>query len=384
MRTPRGKAKDTGALHSLRPVDLVARVLGALSVRNDLDTRRVDDVILGCVTQVGDQGANIAKTAALYAGWADTVPGMTVNRFCSSGLDAVAIAATQVATGMAGLVCAGGVESMSRVPMFGDQGAWFADAEVAQTTHFVHMGLSADLVASIAGLSRQDTDAYAVESHRRAAAADFSASMIAVHDANGNMLLDRDELIRPHTTADKLAALPVLFADAGNNEQIRRRYPDVELRHVHTIASSPGIADAASAVLIASRDRATQLGYTPRARIRAVASVSVEPVQMLHGNIDASRRALANAGLAIDDVDLFEVNESFAAVPLQYRRVLDIAADRLNVSGGAIAMGHPLGATGGILLATLVDDLERRDGAIGVTSICGGAGVASAIVVERV
>jgi len=384
VRTPRGKAKDTGALHALRPVDLMSRVLNAVASRNELDTDVVDDVVLGCVTQVGDQGANIAKTAALYAGWSDSVPGMTVNRFCSSGLDAIGIAASKITAGMDDVVCAGGVESMSRVPMFGDEGAWFADKEVASATNFVHMGVAADLVASIAGLTREQIDAYAVESHRRASVADFSKSMIRIDDADGELLLDHDELIRRGTSTEKLATLEPLFGEMAVAEPIKRRYPDVELRAVHTIASSPGIADAASALLLASKDRANQLGWYPRARIRSVASVSVEPVQMLHGNISCTQRALDKAGLALDDVDLFEVNESFAAVPLQYQQELDIDPVRLNVCGGAIAMGHPLGATGGILLATLLDALVSCNGAIGVTSICGGAGVATAIVVERV
>lgn len=383
VRTPRGKAKKTGALHSLRPVELVARVLNAIAERNSLDTDRVDDLILGCVTQVGGQGANIAKTAALFAGWSDAVPGMTVNRFCSSGLDAVGLAAAKLSSGMADLLCAGGVESMSRVPMFGDEGAWFSDPKVAAATHFVHMGVAADLVATIEAIGRSDLDAYAARSHRRAIAADFSRSMIAVNDDDGRLLLDHDELVREDLGLDALAALPPLFAETPVPAVVGERYPSVELRPSHTIATAPGIADAASAVLLSTRERASEHGFRPKARIRAVASVSVEPVQMLHGNIAATRAALARAKLDLADIDLFEVNESFAAVPIQYQRKLRIDSEKLNVSGGAIALGHPLGATGGILLATLLDDLTRTDGELGIVSICGGAGVATALVIER-
>ena len=388
VRTPRGKAKETGALHGVRPIELVGGLMKALAARNGLDSSEVDDVVLGCVTATGDQGANIARIAALYAGWSDRVSGGTVNRFCASGLDACGIAAARVTARMDRLIVAGGVESCSRVPMFSDGGAWFGDPDVAAKTGFVHMGVAADLLATRAGLTREQLDAYAARSQARAAMARemgrFRRSLVPVLDVDGLVLLDNDELIRPGTTVEALRGMPPGFAGVGAKGQdaiALSRYPDLErIEHLHTLGTSPAMADGAALVLIGRSGGPLK----PRARISAVANAAVEPVQMLTGNLEATTRALEMAGLEPEDVDLYEVNESFAAVPVQFADELDIDEDKLNANGGAIALGHPLGATGGVLLATLLDELERRDLAIGAVSICGGAGVASAVVIERV
>jgi len=390
VRTPRGRAKDTGALHSLRPVDLLHQCYDALRARHGDAAWDVDDVVLGIVTAVGEQGANLAKISALYAGLPQRVPGATVNRFCASGLDAVAFAALKIAAGGDRAVLAGGVESMSRIGLFDDRGAWFSDPDVAKKTGFVHMGVAADLVASLAGLSKNDLDALAVQSHARAAAARASGllqrSAFAVRRADGGVALERDELVREGLTLEKVCAMPAAFAaDDLTAQRLREHTPprgSPEPRH--SFATSPAPADGASLLLLGDAAFARQNELAPRARIVATASAAVDPVVMLTGNVPATRLALERAGLAVGDVDLFEVNESFAAVPLHYAKELGVAHDRINVCGGAIALGHPLGATGGVLLLTLLDALDERGGRHGVVSICGGAGVATAIVVERI
>ena len=389
VRTPRGKGRPGGALQGVKPIELLRPLYGALATRNNLDTSEVDDVILGCVTESGEQGSNIAKISALYAGWSDRISGATANRFCASALEACHNAAAKVATGMSGLIACGGVESMSRVPMLSDGGAWFQDRSVAEKTGFVFMGLSADLLATLEGIGREELDVFAVESHHRAAAARdagrFARSLVPVLNEDGSVMLDRDESIRKDSSKAKLAALSPAFSAVAGDSIALGRYPQLkEIQHVHHVGSSPAPADAASLLLVGNQATATRLGLRPRARIRAFADHSVEPVLMLSGNVEATRKAVARAGLSVKDIDLFEVNESFAAVPLHYMRALELPDDRVNVNGGAIALGHPLGATGGILLATLIDELERRQLRYGVTSICAGAGIAAATVIERV
>ena len=374
VRTARGKAKETGALHALRPVELVAALLAALAERNRLDLAALDDLVLGCVTQVGDQGANVARTAAAFAGL-PRVGGMTVNRACASGLDAIHHAALLVEAGRADLVVAGGVESMSRVPMFADRGAMFADPEVARRTDFVHMGVAADALATRADLPRAALDAYALESHRRAADAHrrgaTARSLVPVAGAS------RDELFREDLTAEKLAALAPAFGDLPRPDAMGA----VEARH--TVATSPGMCDGAALVLLASEAAARRMGLQPRARLAGGAGACVEPLVMLTGNVDATALLLARAGLAARDVDLFEINESFAAVPLHYARHFEIARDRIAPDGGALSLGHPLGATGGYLVTALVDGLEARGARRGVATVCGAAGVATALLIER-
>jgi len=394
VRTPRGKAAPTGALAGVKPVALLARVLDALVARNRFDPSAVEDVIVGCVTQIGDQGANLGKIAALYAGWPPSVSGATVNRFCASGVEAVQRAALAVIGGAAELVVAGGVESMSRVPIFADQGAWFADADVARATRYVHMAASADLIAALEGLSREALDAYAATSHLRAARAwregRFARSIVPV-PVDGRTV-DRDELVRDDATPERLAALEPMLARpaladvaAASAATIRAAYPELgPIAPRHHVGSAPQTADGAAAVLIGTAEAGRRLGLTPRARIAAVGNAAVDPVLMLTGNVDAARRALARADVALAAIDLFEINESFAAIPLHFARALDVDPDRLNVNGGAIALGHPLGATGPILLGTALDELERLGARRALVSVCGGAGVAASLVIERV
>ena len=396
IRTPRGKA-GKGSLRDVRPVALLQGLLHALAERNGLvdddgpvKGREVGDLLLGCVTQTGEQGANLARIAALYAGWGDQVGGATINRFCASGLDALRLAAASVAVGEHGLVVAGGVESMSRVPMFSDDGAWFSDPAVAERTGFVHMGVAADLLATRQGYVREQLDAVAVRSHARAHAAQqegrFDGSCIPVVDAEGTTVLDRDELVRPGLTADAMAGLTPAFGTiADSRARALARYTELpELDAVHHVGVCPGVADGASLVLLGSAAAGERLGRPPRARLLAFATAAVEPVQMLHGNVDGSRAAIARAGLTVSEIDLFEVNESFAAVPLHYAEQMGVSHERLNVNGGAIALGHPLGATGGVLLGMAIDELERRGERTAVVSICGGAGVAVSAVLQRV
>jgi len=393
VRSPRGRGRPDGALHEITPVALASQVLAALRDRSGLDTALLDDVVLGCVSPIGEQGANIARVAALQAGYAESVPGQQLNRFCASGLEAVNSAAAQVMSGQSGLAIGGGVESMSRVPIGADGGAWPVDPAVAFPRHFVPQGISADLIATLDGHSREDVDAYAVESQRRAAAAWsngwFSRSIAPVRDVIGQVVLDRDEHMRPGTTLADLAGLKPAFAipgeQAGFDTVAIQRYPQVEaIRHVHTAGNSSGIVDGAAAVLVGNRKMARKLGLKPRARIRAFASVGSEPTIMLTGPAAASRKALRLARMATQDIDLWEVNEAFASVVLHYVRDMGLPPDRVNVNGGAIAMGHPLGATGAILLGILLDELERRGLATGLVTLCIGAGMGTATIIERV
>jgi acetyl-CoA C-acetyltransferase len=388
LRTPRGAAKDTGALRGVRPVELVAQLLSALRERAGLDPARVDDLILGCATQVGDQGACIAKAALLWAGWPHAVAGATVNRLCTSGLEAIAMAAGKVSSGQADLVIAGGVESMSRVPMMADKGAWFADPDVARATRFVHMGVAADAVATLDGRSREDLDRVAMRSHERAARATdealFARSLVPVRDADGKVLLDRDETIRPGLTLDKLGKLAPAFAEMNGKDVVKAVHPEIAtLRHVHTVGTSPAMTDGASVVVVGTREAGKALGLVPRARIASYAAIGSDPVTMLTAPAPATTKALAKAGRSISDVALFECNESFAATLLRFERTLDVDPERVNPLGGAIAMGHPLGATGGILVATLLDELERREHELGVVAMCAGMGLGAAMVLER-
>ena len=393
VRSPRGRGRPDGALHEITPVALASQVLAALRDRSGLDTALLDDVVLGCVSPIGEQGANIARVAALQAGYAESVPGQQLNRFCASGLEAVNSAAAQVMSGQSGLAIGGGVESMSRVPIGADGGAWPVDPAVAFPRHFVPQGISADLIATLDGHSREDVDAYAVESQRRAAAAWsngwFSRSIAPVRDVIGQVVLDRDEHMRPGTTLADLAGLKPAFAIPGEQTGFDtvaiQRYPQVEaIRHVHTAGNSSGIVDGAAAVLVGNRKMARKLGLRPRARIRAFASVGSEPTIMLTGPAAASRKALRLARMATQDIDLWEVNEAFASVVLHYVRDMGLPPDRVNVNGGAIAMGHPLGATGAILLGILLDELERRGLATGLVTLCIGAGMGTATIIERV
>ncbi|MFD2077828.1 acetyl-CoA C-acetyltransferase [Actinopolymorpha cephalotaxi] len=391
VRTPRGRGKR-GSLHSVKPVTLATTVLTALANRADLDTARVDDVVFGIVTPVGEQGADLARTAVLVAGWDVGVPGTQLNRFCASGLEAVNLAAQKVASGYDDLVVAGGVESMSRVPMGSDGGAWFIDPETNLKTGFVPQGISADLLATLEGLDRADVDTFAATSQQRATLARdkryFERSLVPVVDVNDEVLLDQDEAIRPETTVDGLAALPASFAKMGAlgfDAVAMDRYPSVErIRHVHTAGNSSQIVDGAAAVLIGSERAGRDLGLTPRARIVSAAAVGTDPTLMLVGPGPAARRALDKAGLTPADIDLYEVNEAFAAVVLRFMRELDLSPEIVNVNGGAIALGHPLGATGAMLVGSLLDELERRDLRRGLVTLCVGGGMGVATVIERV
>ncbi len=392
IRTPRGKGKSNGRLYEVTPIDLVATLLKEMEQRHDLDTSQVDDVVLGCVTPIGDQGADIARTAVLYADWHVDVPGVQLNRFCASGLEAVNLAAMKVRSGWERLVVAGGVESMSRVPMGSDGGAWVMDPKVNNATHFVPQGISADLIASIEGFSREDVDQFALESQRRAAQARangyFQRSITPVRDMNGLTILDHDELIRPETTLEGLGKLSPAFqmmGEMGFDAVAMQRYPEVErINHVHTAGNSSGIVDGAALVLVGSKKAGKALGLKPRARIRAAALVGTEPTIMLVGPAPAAKKALKQAGMKAKDIDLFEVNEAFAAVVLRFMREMGLAdTARVNVNGGAIAMGHPLGATGAMILGTALDELERRDLATALITLCVGGGMGIATVVER-
>jgi acetyl-CoA C-acetyltransferase len=393
VRTPRGRGKKNGSLHEVTPIRLLTQVLEALRDRNNLDTSALDDVVMGCVTPVGEQGADIARVAVLTARYAETVPGKQLNRFCASGLEAVNTAAAQVMSGQSDLVVAGGVECMSRVPMGSDGGAWAMDPQVAYDTYFIPQGISADLIATKYGLTREDVDAYAVESQRRAANAwdncYFSRSVVPVKDQLGLTLLDRDEHMRPGTTIEDLAKLEPSFVLAGDQAGFDavaiQKYPDVErINHVHHAGNSSGIVDGAAAVLIGTKEMGERLGLKPRARIVSFASVGSEPTIMLTGPAPASEKALRKAGMEIGDIDLFELNEAFAAVVLRYMQIFDIPHDRINVNGGAIAMGHPLGATGAMVLGTLLDELERRKLATGLVTLCVGVGMGTATIIEIV
>lgn len=394
IRTPRGKGKVNGSLHATKPVDLVVGLMHEMLIRNErMDPNRVDDVVLGCVSPVGDQGADIAKTAAIKAGLPDTVAGVQLNRFCASGLEAVNIAAQKVASGWEDLVFAGGVESMSRVPMGSDGGAWAMDPETNYDTSFVPQGISADLIATIEEFSREDVDAYATRSQERASAAQaegrFTNSVIPVKDLNENVVLDRDEFIRPGTTVETLGKLKPSFqvmGEMGGFDAVAlQKYHWVEkIEHVHTPGNSSGIVDGASLVAIGNEQTGNDLGLTPRARILATAVSGADPTIMLTGPAPASKKALAKAGISVEDLDLVEINEAFAAVVLRFVRDMGLDMEKVNVNGGAIAMGHPLGATGGMILGTLVDELHRTGGRYGLATLCVGGGMGIATVVEAI
>ncbi|QDR32091.1 acetyl-CoA C-acetyltransferase [Pseudomonas aeruginosa] len=392
VRTPRGKGKKDGALHSVKPVNLMAGLLRAVQRRNDLDTAQVDDIVLGCVTPVGDQGADIAKTAALVADWDEQVAGVQINRFCASGLEAVNLGAMKVRSGFEDLVLVGGVESMSRVPMGSDGGAWALDPETNLHTSFVPQGIGADLIATLEGFSRADVDAFALRSQQKAAKARaeglFGKSLVPVADQNGIVLLDHDEFIRADSTLEGLAALKPSFemmGQMGFDATALRKYSQVErIEHVHTPGNSSGIVDGASAMLIGSEAKGRELGLKARARIVATAVTSTDPPLMLTGPAPATRKALAKAGLKVEDIDLFEVNEAFASVVMKFMKDMGVAESKVNVNGGAIAMGHPLGATGCIILGTLLDELERRNLRYGLATLCVGGGMGIATIIERV
>jgi acetyl-CoA C-acetyltransferase len=394
IRTPRGKGKKNGALHEVKPVDLVVGLLHEVQERNPgLDPARVDDVVLGVVTPIGDQGGDIAKTAAIAAGYPDTVAGVQLNRFCASGLEAVNQAAMRVRSGFEDLVLAGGVESMSRVPMGTDGGPWAMDPATALTNSFVPQGIGADLIATLGGWSRTDVDAFAAESQARAAKAQangyFDRSVVPVKDMNGLTVLERDEFIRPGTTVESLAGLKPSFAQIGDqggfdSVALEKYHWVEEIDHVHHAGNSSGIVDGAAVVAIGTEQVGTDLGLTPRARIVATAVSGADPTIMLTGPAPASRKALAKAGLTPEDIDLYEINEAFAAVAMRFMRDLDLPHEKVNVNGGAIAMGHPLGATGAMILGTLIDELERRDLRYGLATLCVGGGMGIATVVERI
>ena len=392
IRTPRGIGKAKGALHEVKPVTLLADVLNNLKDRNNLQTERVDDIVMGCVSPVGEQGADIAKTAALYAGWNNDVAGVQLNRFCGSGLEAVNMAAMKVRSGWEHLVVAGGVEVMSRVPIMSDGGPWAMDPETSMKTDFIPQGISADLIATLDGYSREELDAFATQSHQRAAAAwgrgAFEQSVVPVCDRNGMVILERDELIRAETTVESLSQLSPAFsklAELGFGQVAKKKYPQIEaLHHVHHAGNSSGIVDGAAAVLIGSEQAANEQNLKPRARIIATALVGADPTIMLTGPAPAARKALNLAGLTVEDIDLFEVNEAFAAVVLRFINELNVPVEKVNVNGGAIAMGHPLGATGAMILGTLVDELETRNLKRGLATLCIGGGMGIATIIERV
>ncbi|MBR9870694.1 MAG: acetyl-CoA C-acetyltransferase [Gammaproteobacteria bacterium] len=392
VRTPRGRGKKDGSLHSVKPITLLGSVLEALRERNQLDTAHVDDILMGCVTAVGDQGADIAKTAALAIGWDEKVAGVTLNRFCASGLEAVNLAAMKVRSGWEDLVVAGGVEAMSRVPMGSDGGAWATDPATNLETGFMPQGIGADLIATLEGFSRTDVDNFAVQSQQKAANAwangYFAKSIVPVTDQNGVTILDHDEFIRSNTTVESLSGLKPSFqmmGEMGFDSVAREKYHYVEkINHVHHAGNSSGIVDGATALLIGSEAKGKELGLTPRARIVATAVTSTDPTIMLTGPAPAARKALEKAGLSIDDIDLFEVNEAFASVVMRFQKELSVPDEKVNVNGGAIAMGHPLGATGAMILGTLLDELERRELRYGLATLCVGGGMGIATIIERV
>lgn len=393
VRSPRGRGRPDGALHEITPIQLAAQVLAALRDRSSLDTSLVDDVVLGCVGPIGEQGGNIARLAAIVAGYAETVPGQQLNRFCASGLEAVNNAAAQVMSGQSMAVVAGGVESMSRVPMGSDGGAWYSDPAVAWASYYIPQGVSADLIATLDGFSRTDVDTYAARSQQRAAEAwasgRFARSVVPIRDVTGTVVLDRDEHMRPDTTVETLGTLKPSFVVAGEewgfDTIAQLRYPMVEaIRHVHTAGNSSGIVDGAAAVLIGNREFGRITGLKPRARIRAFTSIGSEPTIMLTGPELVTRKLLERSGMSMGDIDLIEINEAFASVVLRFIRAFDLSPDVVNVNGGAIAMGHPLGATGAMIVGILLDELERRDLETGLVTLCVGAGMGTATIIERV
>ncbi len=393
IRTPRGKGRKDGALHEVTPVNLAVTALTAIRERNDLDTAELDDVIFGCVEPAAEQGADITRIAVLMADYDQSVPGIQINRFCSSGLDAVNLAAAKVQAGQDNLAIGGGVDSMSRVPMMTAGGAYYQNPQVAHKFYFTPQGVSADLIATREGFSRDDVDALAVASQERAAKAwnngYFKRSVVPVSDQNGIVLLDNDEHRRPQTTMQSLAALEPAFKMQGEtlgfDSVAIQRYPDVErISHVHHAGNSSGIVDGASAVLIGNAEIGKKLGLKPRARIKQFASIGSEPSIMLTGPVAVTEKALKRAGMEIGDIDLFELNEAFAAVVLYFMDRLKVDHSKMNVNGGAIAMGHPLGATGAMILGTVLDELERRDLQTGLATLCVGAGMGTTTIIERV
>ncbi len=392
VRTPRGRGKAGGSLHTIPPIELAKTALQAVRDRNNLDTSYVDDVYLGIVEPVGDQGSNLARVAVIYSGYAESVPGVQINRYCASGLAATNMAAAQIMAGQGRLAIGGGVESMSRVPMGSSRGPWATDPQVNIYTKFVPQGVSADLIATKWGYDRTQCDEVAVISQERATQAwaegRFSRSIVPVKDHNGAVMLDQDEFYRPGTTLESLGKLKPSFASTGAlgfDEVAIQRYPEVErIHHVHHAGNSSGIVDGAAAILLGRKDVGAALGLKPRARIRSFASIGSEPTIMLTGPSYAAERALELAGLKSTDVDLWEINEAFAAVVLRFVEALNLSMDRVNVNGGAIALGHPLGATGAMILGTLLDEMERRDVAIGCAALCVGAGMGTATIIERV
>jgi acetyl-CoA C-acetyltransferase len=392
VRTPRGKGKKDGSLHEITALSLSVQVLNALKERNDLDTSKVDDVILGCVAPIGEQGADIARTAVLNADYSQSTAGVQINRFCASGLEACNMAAAKVMSGEADMAIGGGVESMSRVPMGSDGGAWPVDPTSAFKTYFVPQGISADAIATIYGFSRDDVDAYAVESQKRAAKSwaegRFSKSIVPVKDQMGLPILTHDEHMRPDTTMQSLASLNPSFSGMGGmgfDAVINQRYPQMDgVNHVHHAGNSSGVVDGAAAVLIGSKEIGDALGLKPRARIKGMASVGSEPSIMLTGPSVVTEKLLKKLGMAVGDIDLYELNEAFAAVVLRFMQALDISHDKINVNGGAIAMGHPLGATGAMILGAMVDELERSNKETALVTLCIGGGMGTATVIERV
>ena len=392
VRTPRGKGKKDGRLHQATPVWLLRTLLQALQARNRLDTALVDDVVLGCVTPVGEQGADIARTAVLDAGWAQTVAGVTQSRFCASGLESVNLATAKIMSGMEDMVVAGGVESMSRWAMGSDGGAWVMDPRVNSGTAFIPQGISADLIATLEGFGRADLDAFAAESHRRAAQAQaegrFARSIVPVTDINGMVMLDRDETVRPGTSVESLAKLNPSFEMMGSmgfDATALDKYTTIEkIHHHHHAGNSSGIVDGAALMLLGSKAAGEKAGLKPRAKVRMCAVIGSEPTIMLTGPTPAVRKALAKAGMAASDIDLWEINEAFATVPMKTARDLGVQLDRVNVNGGAIAMGHPLGATGAIILGTALDELERTGQSTALATLCVGAGMGIATIIERV
>ncbi|MEK5755734.1 acetyl-CoA C-acetyltransferase [Acinetobacter variabilis] len=392
IRTPRGKGKKDGSLHEVKPISLLTTLLNELKERHNLDTSQVDDIVLGCVTPIGDQGADIAKTAAIAAGWDNDVAGVQINRFCASGLEAVNLAAQKVRSGWEDLVVAGGVESMSRVPMGSDGGPWALDPETNMACNFIPQGIGADLIATIDGYSRVDVDQFAEQSQKKAAAAQangyFDKSIIPVKDKAGVVILDKDEFIKPTTTVEGLSALKPSFATMGQmgfDAIALQKYPEVgSVNHVHHAGNSSGIVDGAAIVLLASEQAVQQQNLKPRAKVLATALVGADPTIMLTGPAPAARKALAKAGLTIDDIDLFEVNEAFAAVVMRFINEMKVDPAKVNVNGGAIAMGHPLGATGAMILGTLLDELERQGKKRGLATLCVGGGMGIATIIELV